>query len=90
MNKNELVRAMAEKAEISIKDAGFVFDTFIECLYEGLDAGEKVQISGLGTFEMKTRQAREGVNPKTGEKIVIEETTVPVLKFSKTFKDRLI
>ena len=87
MNKNELVRAIANNVGITLKDAACVLDGVIDAITEGLKAGEKVQISGFGTFEIKSKDAREGINPKTGEKIKIDASKVPVFKFGKAYKD---
>ena len=87
MNKNELVRAIANDAGITLKDAGNALDGVIAAITEGLKNGEKIQISGFGTFELKGKPAREGINPKTGEKIKIAASKVPVFKFGKAYKD---
>ena len=87
MNKSDLIRDIANNAGITLKDATVAFDAFITAVTEGLNAGDKVQISGFGTFELKTKSAREGINPKTGEKISINETKIPVFKFGKVYKD---
>ena len=87
MNKNELVRAIANKLGITLKDAAENLDGVIAAITEGLKAGEKVQISGFGTFSLKEKEAREGVNPKTGEKIKIAASKIPTFKFGKAYKD---
>lgn len=87
MNKNELVRAIANNAGITLKDAGVALDSVVAAITEGLKNGEKVQISGFGTFEIKAKPAREGVNPKTGEKIKIAASKIPAFKFGKAYKD---
>ena len=87
MNKNELVRAIANNAGITLKDAGVALDSVVASITEGLKNGEKIQISGFGTFEIKDKPAREGVNPKTGEKIKIAASKIPVFKFGKAYKD---
>ncbi len=87
MNKKDLVRAIANKSDVTLKVAGEVLDGFIEAIEESLKAGETVQISGFGTFELKSKPAREGINPKTGEKIKIEASKAPAFKFGKAFKD---
>lgn len=87
MNKNELVRAIANNLGITLKDAAIALDGTIDAITEGLNNGEKVQISGFGTFELKVKPAREGINPKTGEKIQIGETKLPAFKFGKAYKD---
>ena len=87
MNKNELIRAIANKANITLKEAGVALDGVIGAITDGLKAGEKVQISGFGTFEVKAKAAREGINPKTGEKISIAASKAPAFKFGKAYKD---
>ncbi len=87
MNKSELIRAISIKTNMTIKDATSAFDALIDVITESLAAGDKVQISGFGTFELKCRDAREGINPKTGEKINIDATKTPVFKFGKAYKD---
>ena len=87
MNKNELVRAIANNAGITLKDAAIALDAVIDAVTAGLKDGEKVQISGFGTFELKSKPARDGINPKTGEKIKIGESKIPAFKFGKAYKD---
>ncbi len=87
MNKNELIRAIANNAGITLKDAGVALDAFTAAVADGLKAGEKIQISGFGTFEVKSKAARTGINPKTGAKIDIAASKVPAFKFGKAFKD---
>lgn len=87
MNKNELIRAIANNVGITLKDAATVLDGTIDAITEALKNGEKIQISGFGTFEIKSKGAREGINPKTGEKIHIEASKIPAFKFGKAYKD---
>lgn len=87
MNKKELVRAIANNARITLKDAEIALDSVIGAITDGLNAGEKIQISGFGTFELKTKGDREGINPKTGEKIKISASKTPAFKFGKAYKD---
>lgn len=87
MNKNELIRAMANNAGITLKDAATALDGFIAAVTDGLKEGEKIQISGFGTFELKCKEARQGINPKTGEKISIAASKIPAFKFGKAYKD---
>ena len=89
MNKQELVVAISEKAEISRKDAEKALAAFISSVEEALIAGDKVQLVGFGTFEVKTRAARVGRNPKTQEKIEIPAAKLPTFKAGKAFKDAL-
>ncbi|MBQ0099401.1 MAG: HU family DNA-binding protein [Firmicutes bacterium] len=87
MNKSELVRIIANKAGITLKDATSAFDATIEAITEGLNDGDKIQISGFGTFDLKKKTAREAINPKTGEKIKIGASKTPIFKFGKAYKD---
>lgn len=89
MTKTELVAALAEKAEVSKKDAEKVLNAFVETVQEAVKADDKVQLVGFGTFESRERSEREGKNPQTGEKIQIAACKVPVFKAGKAFKDLL-
>ena len=88
MNKSELIRAIAEKSGLTIKDAGAAFDGFVAAVTDALNAGDKIQISGFGSYEVKAKAAREGINPKTGAKIKIAASKAPVFKFGKAYKDQ--
>ncbi len=87
MNKSELIRAIANNANLTIKQATAAFDGLIDAITDGLKKGDKIQISGFGTYEIKSKDAREGINPKTGEKIKIDASKTPVFKFGKAYKD---
>ena len=87
MNKSELVAAIAEKAELSKKDAEKAVKAFTDTVAEQLKAGEKIQLVGFGTFEVRERAAREGVNPRTGDKIKIAASKVPAFKAGSALKD---
>ena len=87
MNKTELVAAVAESAGLSKKDTERVVNAALDTITAALCKGEKVQISGFGTFEVKDREARIGRNPHTKEAIEIPATKVPGFKASKTLKD---
>ena len=89
MNKIELVTKMAEKSNLTKKEAALALDAFIESVEEALENREKVQSVGFGTFETRERAAREGRNPRTKETITIPASTVPVFKAGKEFKDRV-
>lgn len=89
MNKTELVTAVAEKAEISKKDAEKALKAFSDVVTEELRAGEKVQLVGFGTFEVSERAAREGRNPQTGETMKIEACKAPKFKAGKALKDAI-
>ena len=89
MNKTELIKAIATKAELSNKDAAAALDATIAAITEALKAGENVQFIGFGTFEVRTRAARTGRNPATGETIEIAESKVPAFKPGKALKDAI-
>ena len=88
MNKAELITSMAEKSQLTKKDAETALKAFIDSVQEALENGEKVQLVGFGTFETRERAAREGRNPRTKETINIPASTVPVFKAGKEFKER--
>ena len=87
MNKTELIAAVAENAGLTKKDTERVVNACLDAITAALQQGEKVQISGFGTFEVKAREARIGRNPHTKEAIEIPATKVPGFKASKTLKD---
>ena len=89
MNKAELITSMAEKSQLTKKDAESALKASIDSVQEALESGEKVQLIGFGTFETRERAAREGRNPRTKETITIPASTVPVFKAGKEFKDRV-
>ncbi len=87
MNKTELIAAAAENAGLTKKDTERVINAAIDAVTAAMVKGEKVQISGFGTFEVKNRDARIGRNPHTKETIEIPATRVPSFKASKALKD---
>ena len=87
MNKTELIAAVAEKAELSKKDAEAAITATIDAITEALSQDEKVQLVGFGSFEVKARAERVGRNPKTKETIKIPASKVPVFKAGKALKD---
>lgn len=87
MNKAELIAAVAAAAEISKKDAETAVTATLDTITTALKEGDKVQLVGFGSFEVKTRAARVGRNPKTGEEIPISEARLPVFKAGKALKD---
>lgn len=87
MTKVELIAAVAEKADLSKKDADKAVNAAIQAITEGLKKDGKVQLVGFGTFEVRERAAREGKNPATGAKISIPATKVPAFKAGKSLKD---
>ena len=89
MNKAELVAAMAEKAELSKKDAESALKAFVDVVTDELKKGEKVQLVGFGSFEVAERAAREGRNPHTGEPMPIAASKAPKFKAGKALKDMM-
>ena len=89
MNKQELIKSMAEKTSLNKTNSEKVLNAFIESVQEALENGEKVQLIGFGTFETKERAARVGLNPRTKEKIDIPAKKVPAFKAGKEFKEKI-
>ena len=89
MNKTELIAAVAERTELSKKDAEKALKAFTDVVAEELKKGEKVQLVGFGAFEVSERAAREGRNPQTGETMKIEASRTPKFKAGKALKDSL-
>ena len=89
MNKTELIAAVAEKAEISKKDAEKAVKAFTDVVSEELVNGGKIQLVGFGTFEVAERPAREGRNPRTGETMTIAASKTPKFKPGKALKDEI-
>ena len=87
MNKTELIAVVAEKAELSKKDAEKAIKAFTDAVSEELVKGGKIQLVGFGTFEVAERAAREGRNPKTGETMPIAACKAPKFKAGKALKD---
>ena len=86
MNKAELIDAIAAKG-LTKKDAEISLNATLDALKDAHKAGDKVQLAGFGTFAVKERAAREGINPRTGEKIKIAATKVPTFTAGKNLKD---
>ena len=89
MNKTELITLAAENAGMTKKDAERLINAAIDAITASLAKGEKVQLSGFGTFEVKEREARVGRNPHTREAMEIPATRVPSFKASKALKDNI-
>ena len=85
MNKSELVAIMAEKASLSKKDAEGALNAFVDAVKDAVKKNDKVQLVGFGIFESRKREAREGKNPQTGEKIKIAACNSPAFKPGKGF-----
>ena len=87
MNKSELIKAVAEKAGFTNKDVAEVYEAIIETVTDTLKAGEKIQLVGFGTIEVKDVPAKTGINPQTKEKVAIAACKKPVMKFGKAYKE---
>lgn len=87
MNKTELVSSVAEKAGLTKKDAEKAVNAFLASVGKALSKGDKVQLVGFGTFEVRKRAARKGRNPQTGAEIKIPAAKVPAFKAGKALKD---
>lgn len=89
MNKTELIVAMAEASGLSKKDCESALTAFVTATENALKAGDKVQLVGFGTFEVKERAARAGRNPATGAEIEIPASKAPAFKPGKALKDAI-
>ena len=87
MNKAELVAAIADRTDLSKKDAEAALKAFTDVVAEELKKGEKIQLVGFGTFEVSERAARTGLNPRTKETIEIAASKAPKFKAGKALKD---
>jgi DNA-binding protein HU-beta len=87
MNKTELIAVMAEKANLSKKDAEAALNAFVGAVEDALAKGDKVQLVGFGGFEVRERAARTGRNPQTGAEMKIDAAKVPAFKAGKALKD---
>lgn len=89
MNKSELISVVAEKSGLTKKDTEKVVNAVFESISEALANGDKVQVIGFGTFDVRERKEREGRNPATGAAIKIPASKVPVFKAGKALKDNI-
>lgn len=87
MNKSELIADVAVRADITKKDADAAVNAVIDSITNALQKGDKVQLVGFGTFEVRTRGARTGRNPRNNEEISIPESKAPAFKAGKALKD---
>ena len=87
MNKTELVASVAEKSGLTKKDSEKAVNAVLAAITESMENGEKVQLVGFGTFEVRERKARKAQNPQTKEEITIPATKAPSFKFGKSFKE---
>ena len=89
MNKSQLIKAVAEKSELSQKQVAETWKMFEETMVNTLNEGEKVQLSGFGTFEVRTRAERKGRNPKTGEVVAVPACRYLAFVPAKSVKENL-
>jgi len=89
MTKTDLVASVAQKAEMTKKDADAAVTAIIDSITETLQKGEKIQLVGFGSFEVRERAERDGVNPQTKEKIKIPASKIPAFKAGKALKDAI-
>ena len=89
MNKTELITAMAEASGLTKKDCDTALNAFVDTLQTALKSGDKVQLLGFGTFEVRERAERQGINPRTREPITIAASKNIVFKPGKALKDTL-
>ena len=87
MKKTELIDAIKETTGLSKKDSEKALTAALDAIIKAVAAGEKVQLTGFGTFEQRPRNARTGVDPRTGNSIEIPASKVPAFKAGKAFKD---
>ncbi|WP_100405287.1 HU family DNA-binding protein [Bacillus solitudinis] len=87
MNKTELINGVAERSQLSKKDAGSAVNAVFDLITESMATGETVQLIGFGNFEVRERAARKGRNPQTGEEIDIAATKTPAFKAGKQLKE---
>ncbi|QYR19913.1 HU family DNA-binding protein [Paenibacillus sp. sptzw28] len=87
MNKTELIAKVAELTDLSKKDASKAVDAVFDAISDALQGGDKVQLVGFGNFEVKSREARKGRNPQTGQEIDIPASKIPAFKAGKSLKD---
>ena len=87
MNKTELIAAVAEKTDLSKKDADAAVSAVLGAITDALKAGDKIQLVGFGTFEVRNRAAKQGRNPRAGETMTVPASKVPAFKAGKALKD---
>jgi len=89
VNKNDLIKAVADSADLNNAQAGKAVDSFIDSITGSLQNGEEVRLVGFGTFSVAKRKASKGRNPRTGEEISIPASNQPKFKAGKALKDSL-
>ncbi len=87
MNKTELIAALAEKAGLNKRDAEKALNAFTDVVTDTLIKGDKVQLVGFGSFEVKDRAARTARNPRTGDELTVPASKAPIFKAGKALKD---
>ena len=87
MTKADLVYAVSRVTELNRKDSEIVVESLFESIVKALKSGDKLEVRGFGSFRIRERRARQGRNPKTGEKVNVPEKRVPYFKPSKELKD---
>lgn len=87
MTKADIIEWVAQRSDIPKKQAEMVVNTVLLSIVEALDAGEKVELRGFGSFRMKKREARVARNPKTGEKVQVDEKKIPYFRAGKELKE---
>lgn len=90
MDKKEIITEVSEKVDLSKDNVEKIFDTFIDTIKDGLNKGERITISGFGTFSLAKRKAREFVNPKTKEVYQIPEKQTPFFKAGSNFFKKVL
>ena len=89
MNKSELVKALADQANISLDEATLVVTTFVDSMKDSLHEGGRVEIRGFGSFKVKEYGSYAGRNPRTGEKVAVEPKRLPFFRAGKELKEYL-
>ncbi|HUT52146.1 MAG TPA: integration host factor subunit beta [bacterium] len=90
MTKRELIEKLAERIkDLSLKDAELIVNTVFDSMTEALASGDRIEIRGFGSFQVKKRRSREGRNPRTGEKVSVDAKSVPFFKVGKEMKERV-
>ncbi len=89
MNKSELIKALADEANLPMEDAVLVVSTFVDCMKESLLAGERVEIRGFGSFKVKEYGEYTGRNPKTGDSVTVKPKRLPFFRAGKELKEYL-
>jgi len=90
MTKRELIEKLADQIkDLSLKDAEIIFNTVFDTMTEALAAGDRIEIRGFGSFQVKERRSREGRNPRTGDKVEVDSKRVPFFKVGKELKERV-